>query len=118
MPKITSGSGVTINSYTLRPKARGALKLRSADLSDSPIIDPNYLGDPNDLRISTEGVKLSREIMRQSAIARFIKKEHFPGDKVRTHSDFEAVARDLVARNLQASAILFDAHLEAVRDSL
>jgi choline dehydrogenase len=93
VPRIASGSGVTLNSYTLRPKARGAVTLRSADVSDTPIIDPNYLGDPSDLRTSTEGVKLSREIMGRSAISRHIRKEHFPGDRVRSQSDFETYAR-------------------------
>ncbi len=93
VPKIASGSGVTLNSYTLRPRARGAVRLRSARPEDLPIVDPNFLGDPYDLQTSTEGVKLSREIFRQSALGRHIRKEHFPGDRVRTHADFEAYAR-------------------------
>lgn len=93
VPKIASGSGVTLNSYTLRPRARGSVKLRSANPSDTPIVDPNFLGDEYDLRTSTEGVKISREIFQQSALARYIRKEHFPGDRVKTHADFENYAR-------------------------
>ena len=93
VPKIASGSGVTLNSYTLRPKARGSVRLRSANLADLPIVDPNFLGDPDDLRISKEGVKISREIMNQQALARYVRKEHFPGDAVKTDADFEAYAR-------------------------
>ena len=33
VPKIASGSGVTLNSYTLRPRARGAVRLRGGDPS-------------------------------------------------------------------------------------
>ena len=62
VPKIPSGSGVTLNSYTLRPKARGFVKLRSANLPDKPIVDPGFLGDPYDLKISSEGIKISRDI--------------------------------------------------------
>lgn len=93
VPKVPSGSGVTLNSYTLRPKARGSVRLRSADPADLPIIDPNFLGHPDDLRISAEGVKISREIMRQPAFARYVKTEHFPGDRVRSQADFEDYAR-------------------------
>jgi choline dehydrogenase len=93
VPKIASGSGVTLNSYTLRPRARGSVRLRSADPKDTPIVDPNFLGDPYDLKTSTEGVKISREILRQSAMAKYIRKEHFPGDRVRTQADFEDYAR-------------------------
>ncbi|SHO66341.1 Choline dehydrogenase [Pseudoxanthobacter soli DSM 19599] len=93
VPKIPSGSGVTLNSYTLRPKARGSVRLASADPRAMPIVDPNFLGDPDDLRTSVEGVKMSREIMNQQAFARYIRKEHFPGDGVRTDADFAEYAR-------------------------
>ena len=55
VPKIPSGSGVTLNSYTLRPKARGSVTLRSNNPLDMPVIDPNFLGDPYDLKTSAEG---------------------------------------------------------------
>jgi choline dehydrogenase-like flavoprotein len=77
----------------LRPRARGSVKLRSADISAMPIIDPNFLGDPHDLGISTEGIKISRDILNQSAMSRYIRKEHFPGPGVRTQTDFEQYAR-------------------------
>ncbi len=93
VPKIASGSGCTLNSYTLRPRARGSVTLRSADPADAPIVDPNFLGDPYDLETSAEGVKISREILSQPAMRRYVKREHFPGDEVRTQADFEAYAR-------------------------
>jgi choline dehydrogenase len=93
VPKITSGSGVTLNSYTLRPRARGSVKLRSADIAAQPIVDPNFLGDPYDVKTSTEGVRISREVLNQSAMARYTRKEHFPGPEVKTASDLEAYAR-------------------------
>jgi len=93
VPKIESGAGVTLNSYTLRPKARGSVTLRSADPAVAPVVDPNFLGDPDDLRTSAEGVRISREIFAQSALGRYIRKEHFPGASVRTQADLENYAR-------------------------
>lgn len=94
VPSVPKGSsGITLNSYTLRPKARGSVTLRSADPRDTPIIDPNFLGDPDDLRISTEGVKISREIFSQPSLQKYIKKIHFPDDSIRGQADFEAYAR-------------------------
>ncbi len=93
VPSIASGSGSTLNSYTLRPKSRGSVTLRSANPADAPIIDPNFLADPYDLRISVEGVRQSREIMRQSALARYVKREHFPGEDVKSDADLEAYVR-------------------------
>ncbi len=93
VPSIPSGSGSTLNSYTLRPRSRGSVRLRSADPADAPIIDPNFLGDPYDLEVSIEGVRLSREIMNQSALGRYVRKEHFPGDGVKAHAELEGYVR-------------------------
>lgn len=93
VPKIGSGSGCTLNSYTLRPRARGSVTLRSADPAAMPVVDPNFLGDPYDLKTSVEGVRLSREIMNQPALRRYVKREHFPGDAVRTQAELEDYAR-------------------------
>jgi choline dehydrogenase len=93
VPKIESGSGVTLNSYTLRPRARGAVRLRSRNPDDLPIVDPNFLGDEYDVRTTIEGIKISREILKQSALAKYIRKEHFPGEHVKSQSDAESYAR-------------------------
>ena len=93
VPSIPSGSGVTLNSYTLRPKSRGSVRLRSADLADKPLVDPNFLAEAEDVRTSIEGVKISREVMHQPAFSNYVKREHFPGTEVRTQADFEAYAR-------------------------
>jgi choline dehydrogenase len=93
VPKIPSGSGVTMNSYTLRPQARGSVRLRSADIAAAPIIDPNFLGDPADVKTTVEGVRISREVLSQSALSRYTRKEHFPGPNVKTVADLEAYAR-------------------------
>jgi choline dehydrogenase-like flavoprotein len=67
--------------------------LRSADPKDTPIVDPNFLGHPDDLRISVEGVKISREIFSQPSLQKYIKEIRFPDRNVRTQADFEAYAR-------------------------
>lgn len=94
VPSVPKGcSGITLNSYTLRPKARGTVRLRSADPADLPIVDPNFLGHPDDLKTSVEGVKISREIFRQPALQKVIRRIRFPDEQVKSQSDFEAYAR-------------------------
>ena len=93
VPKIESGSGVTLNSYALRPRARGSVRLRSTDPAALPIVDPNFLGDAYDLATAIEGVRISREIVAQSALARYVRKEHFPGAGVKTRAEYETYAR-------------------------
>lgn len=94
VPSVPKGSsGITLNSYTLRPKARGTVRLRSADTAALPIVDPNFLGHPDDLKTSVEGVKISREIFEQAALQKHIRKIRFPDENVRTQADYEAYAR-------------------------
>jgi len=94
VPSVTKGSsGITLNSYTLRPKARGTVRLRSNRVADMPLVDPNFLGHPDDLKTSVEGVKTSVEIFRQSSLQKYIRDIKFPGESVKTQADFEAYAR-------------------------
>ncbi len=94
VPSVPPGSsGVTLNSYTLRPKARGTVKLRSADPADAPLVDPNYLSHPDDLKTSVEGVKLSVDMFRQKSMQKYIRHLRFPDDSVKTQKDFEDYAR-------------------------
>ena len=94
VPSVPKGSsGITLNSYTVRPKARGTVRLRSADPGDTPLIDPNFLGHPDDLKTSVEGVKISREIFSQPSLQKHIRQIRFPDDSVKTQAEFEAYAR-------------------------
>ncbi len=94
VPSVPKGaSGITLNSYTLRPKARGSVTLRSADPRATPVVDPNFLGHPDDLRISVEGVKISRDIFSAPSLQKYVKDIRFPDQNVRTQADYEAYAR-------------------------
>ncbi|MCR9085656.1 MAG: GMC family oxidoreductase N-terminal domain-containing protein [Rhodobacteraceae bacterium] len=94
VPSVPKGaSGITLNSYTLRPKSRGTVRLRSANPGDAPRVDPNFLAEPDDLKCSIEGVRISREIFAQPSLQKYIKMIRFPDDSVRTQQDLEAYAR-------------------------
>ncbi|RYG90273.1 alanine-phosphoribitol ligase [Loktanella sp. IMCC34160] len=94
VPSVPKGSsGITLNSYTLRPKARGTVRLRSSDPTALPIVDPNFLGHPDDLKTSVEGVKISKEIFSQPSLQKYIRQIRFPDDSVKTQKDYEDYAR-------------------------
>ena len=88
-PPLPSRNGCMINAYVLRPRSRGSLTLRGADPDLPPAIDPNFLADPDDLRLTLATVARMREIMRQPAFAPFLKGEHLPG----ADADLEAYVR-------------------------
>lgn len=94
VPSVPSGSsGITLNSYTLRPKARGTVRLRSDRVEDLPLVDPNFLGHPDDLKTSVEGVKHSVEIFQQNSLQKYIRQIRFPDASVKTQAEYEAYAR-------------------------
>lgn len=93
VPTVPSGSGITLNSYTLRPKSRGSVRLGSPDPKAQPIVDPNFLAEPDDVRISVEGVRASIEIFHQPALQKFIKRMHVPDQEMKTDAQFVDYAR-------------------------
>jgi choline dehydrogenase len=70
--------GFAIRVCQLRPKSRGSLRLRSADPSDAPAIDPRFLSDEADLASMQDGVERMCEIIDQSALRRHVKRRLDP----------------------------------------
>ena len=63
----------------LRPRSRGSVRLASSDPRAAAIIDPNYLGDPDDLAVLAKGVEIAREIGAAKAFDDWRAQEVYPG---------------------------------------
>ena len=63
------GHGVSCHVCVLRPLSRGSIRLASADPRAAPLIDPNFLGEPDDLLRLIKGFKLMRKLLQQPALA-------------------------------------------------
>jgi choline dehydrogenase len=74
--------GVTLNACLLRPKSRGTVKLRSTNPLHQPVVDNNYLAEPEDLRLEIAGLRKAREILLQKPLAGRIEFEMLPGKDV------------------------------------
>ena len=85
--------GYQLHVCQLRQESRGTRKLRSADPSEHPLIDANYLQTDADRRCMRDGVKVTREIMRQPAFDKFRGVEVQPGDDCVTDADIDAFVR-------------------------
>ena len=54
------GTGTFVaENILIRPKSRGTIRLQSNDPFDPPLIDPNYLHHPDDLKVLLEGIIFS-----------------------------------------------------------
>ena len=87
-------SGITLNCYGLRPKARGTVRLASDDPAQPPKIDPNFMGHPDDLETTVRGLKTSLEIFRQPALAKFVRRIVLPDASVKTDDDLRSFVRN------------------------
>ena len=96
---VPSQDGVTINACLLRPKSRGTVRLRSADPFARPVIDNNYLAEPDDLRLEIAGLRFAREIMAQAPLSTRITHEMLPGRNVTADEDLARHCRRTVKTN-------------------
>ena len=96
---VTSQDGVTLNACLLRPKSRGTVQLRSTNPFDKPIIDNNYLAEPEDLKIEIAGLCYAREILRAKPISSRISHEILPGKNVTSDNDLAEHCRRTVKTN-------------------
>jgi choline dehydrogenase len=92
--KLHPFPGFLTSVCQLRPRSRGHVHIKSADPAAAPAIAMRYLSDPFDQEVIVAGMKLTRNIMSQPAIARYIAEELNPGAGVQTEAQMLAAARD------------------------
>ena len=84
----------TASVCNLRPKSRGRVDIRSANPDDAPLIDPNYLSHPDDLKVAADAIRLTRRIVDSAALQAFTPQEYLPGKELQTEQQlYEAAAR-------------------------
>ena len=69
----------TASVCDLRPQSRGRVDIRSADPQEAPLIQPNYLSHPEDLRVAADAIRLTRRIVAAPALQAFKPVEYLPG---------------------------------------
>jgi choline dehydrogenase len=72
----------TASVANVRPTSRGWLKLKSADPTAAPSINPNYLATPEDKRVAIASIRITREISAQAALKPYSPEEYLPGMRV------------------------------------
>jgi choline dehydrogenase len=92
--KLHPFPGFLASICQLRPHSRGTVHIKSANPEEAPAIQANYLSAAFDRDVMVAGMKLTRKIMSQPAIARYVAEEMNPGPSVMSDEQFLAFARD------------------------
>src|SRR5208337_4110139 len=69
--KLHFATGMALHVCGLRPKSRGSVRLAGPDVSTAPLIDPNFLSDPDDLETLVRGAEIVQRILAQPVLARY-----------------------------------------------
>ena len=72
----------TASVTNIRPTSRGALTLKSADPAQPPAIAPNYLATPEDRLVAADSIRVTRKIVAQPALRKYLPVEYLPGAQV------------------------------------
>ena len=80
-------SGVTFELVVLQPRSRGWVRLADSDPTSMPLINPNFVGEEEDLRAAVESVRAIREVMAQESLASVIEEEMDPGPHIQLDAE-------------------------------
>ena len=85
----------TASVCNLRPASRGRIDIRSADMNAAPLIDPNYLSDPADLKVAADAIRITRRIVQAPALSAFEPREYLPGSALQTEEELHQAAAQI-----------------------
>lgn len=63
----------SILATLVRPRSRGWIRLRSADPSHQPIIDPQYYSNPHDIQVMLEALQFAQETLNTTAMKKHLR---------------------------------------------
>lgn len=88
------GHGYQAHVGPMRSVSRGSVRLGGAGPSDMPRIQFNYMSDPSDWEDFRTGIRLTREILAQPALADLTRHEIQPGEDMQSDVQLDAFIRE------------------------
>jgi len=85
----------TASVCNLNPTSRGAVRIRSADPNEAPSIRANYLSTEDDRRVAADSLRVTRRIVSQPAMQKYMPKEVKPGEQFQTDEELAKLAGDI-----------------------
>jgi choline dehydrogenase len=92
---LDSFPAFTASVANIRPESRGTVHIKSPDAAIPPAIRPNYLSTPGDRKVAADGIKLTRRIVAQKALQKYMPEEFKPGDTYQSDDELAKAAGDI-----------------------
>ncbi|WP_440995163.1 GMC family oxidoreductase [Arhodomonas sp. SL1] len=87
--------GITASVCNVNPTSRGSVRITSRDPRQAPAIAPNYLSTPEDRKVAAQSLRVTREIVSQSALAKYRPVEIKPGPEYQSDEELARRAGDI-----------------------
>ncbi|WP_373505705.1 GMC family oxidoreductase [Aestuariivirga sp.] len=91
--------GLTVTTVVIKPKSRGDVRLRSSNPEDMPLVSPNLLKDPDDMRTMIEGQRYFLRAFDKTPLAGRYNKIAIPDRSKITDEDLAAHCKRFVKTN-------------------
>lgn len=75
---VEDGYGVTITTVVVKPRSRGEVRLRSANPADMPLVSPNLLAEPDDMREMMAGQRFFFRAFRTPPLSHRVERIAIP----------------------------------------
>jgi choline dehydrogenase len=85
----------TASVCNVRPSSRGSVHIHSLDPQAPPVIQPNYLSTEEDRQVAIDSLRLTRQIVAQSALQAYAPEEYKPGAQYQSDADLIRAAGDI-----------------------
>lgn len=85
----------TASVANVNPTSRGTVHIKSGNFEDASAIAPNYLSTEDDRKVAVDGLRLTRRIASQAALAKYRPQEYKPGAQYESDAELMKLAGDI-----------------------
>ncbi|MDQ8030773.1 MAG: GMC family oxidoreductase N-terminal domain-containing protein [Bordetella sp.] len=86
--EVDEEPGLTCGAWQLRPQSQGHVRIRSSNVGEQPLIQPNYLSHETDRRVVVDALRWVRRIFQTEPMRSTVRAELLPGPQVQTDDEF------------------------------
>ncbi len=95
--------GLSVVAFQLRPKSRGVVSIRSADIRDPPRVEANWFTEDADRKAAVALVRTVRQFVRQPALRDYVGEETVPGPGAGSDAEILDAAHRLLSSGLHGT---------------